>query len=482
MPETEKKPIVLLLLQGWGLNLSWQKNAIIGAKTDNFDKLWREYNHLVIGQSPSSKLRDKRFFYESFFSDSAPRTTAEVINQAFADKSVYQRKGLQDMYAYTVRHNSKVHFIATLSSDDRFNDLDHLFSLIKIAKRNGVYQQYVHLLIDVFPSEEEIIAKIESLQSELSKIGGVEIATISSFKSLYRENSLKETLKNIILAQGKTVQSLKQAFLLKKKQAPGLGSLVVSSHRNAVSDFDAVIFTDYNAEAAQPLSKYFSGLFNFPDIKRPKFLKVSYLIDALAEADATIIPTQVGSSWFSKLYKCNCTILAERKDLDFISSVVSIPKTIKRAELKDIDNSNIEERAAIEKIFSYIMDKVEKKSDDLLIVDLPFIIKSCLSNNFQRTQKTIKIIDSLLPALESCIIKNDGVLILSSFCAMAEEIDISSSSLGQKVNFSTNPLPWIEISNGSKKASQLPLGILDFVNIKHSQSYLKSYIKNYLEG
>lgn len=482
MAETEKKPIVLLLLQGWGLNLSWQKNAIIGAKTDNFDKLWRGYNHLIIGQSPSSKLRDKRFFYESFFSDSAPRTSIEVINQAFADKSVSQRKGLQDMYSYTVRHNSKVHFVTTLSPDDRFSDLTHLSSLIKIAKGNGVYQQYVHLLIDVFPSEEEIIAKIESLQSELSKIGGVEIATISSLEGLCKENSLKETLKNIILAQGKIVQSLKQAFLLKKKQAPGLGSLVVSSHRNTVSDFDAVIFTDYNAEVARPLSKYFSGLFNFPDIKRPKFLRVSYLVDAPAGEDTNIIPTQVSSSWFLKLHECKCTILAEKKDLSFISSVISIPKTVKKAELKNIENSNIEEKVAIQKVFSYIIDKVEKKSDDLLIVDLPFIIKSCLSSNFQRTQKTIKIIDSLLPALESCIIKNDGVLILSSFCGMAEEIDISSSSLGQKVNFSANPLPWIEISNASKKASRLPLSILDFVNIKHNQSYLKSYIKNYLEG
>jgi bisphosphoglycerate-independent phosphoglycerate mutase (AlkP superfamily) len=257
---------------------------------------------------------------------------------------------------------------------------------------------------------------------------------------------------------------------------------VVSSHRNTVSDFDAVIFTDYNAEAARPLSKYFSGLFNFSEIKRPKFLKVSYLVDASAEEDATIIPTQASSSWFSKLHECKCTILAEKKDLNFISSVVSIPKTVKRAELKDIENSDIEEKVAIQKVFSYIIDKVEKKSDDLLIVDLPFIIKSCLSNNFQRTLKTVKIIDGLLPTLESCIIKNDGVLILSSFCAMAEEISVSSSSLGQKISFSTNPLPWIEISNSSKKASQLPLGILDFVNIKHNQSYLKSYIKNYLEG
>jgi len=482
MADNDQKPIVLLLIQGFGLNLSWQKNAIMSAKVDNFTSLWRKYSHLVLGSTNKCQLPNKRFFYESFYADADPRTNKQIVDLAFTKKSITDNKSLQGLYAHTLKHNSKLHFIGILSGDNRFGNIDHLIDLIKISKNNGAYQQYIHLFIDNFSSKSKFLEDFDSLQTKLAKIGSAEIATVSSLDSLYSDDNLREVLSIMLLGKSKKVLSLKQIFSLKEKGADKLGSFMMSNNRALISDFDSVIFFDYDHEGIYPLSKYLDGLFNYSDIRRPKFLKVLYLADApRGQEDKIICRFKSSPSWFSKLAKKRGVILACKDDCDLISSITDISESIRKVELEDIDRSETQEKLFFERILEFVSDKVSKKKDDLVIVDLPFIARACQSRDFIRLEKTIKNIDSLLIGLESCILKNGGILLISSLYGMAEEIMEVSFPFGKRVQFSSNPLPLIEVSNYSKKPGQSDLGILDLMNIKYNQAYLKKIIMHYLD-
>jgi bisphosphoglycerate-independent phosphoglycerate mutase (AlkP superfamily) len=173
-------------------------------------------------------------------------------------------------------------------------------------------------------------------------------------------------------------------------------------------------------------------------------------------------------------------ILANKADCDLISSMTDVPKTIRKVELEDVDRSEAQEKIFLEGIFGFIKDKMKEKKEDLIVVDLPFIADACRSKNFARVEKVVKTIDSLLPDLESCILENGGILLISSLYGMAEEITDVSFPFGERIQFSSNPLPLIEVSNYSKKPIQPCLGILDLMNIKYNQTYLKKIIINYL--
>ncbi len=481
MEDNNQKPIVLLLLQGWGLNLSWQKNAIISAKADNFNNLWKKYSHLVLESSNKSESLNKRCFYEEFYKDTDPKTNSKIIDESFTGKSIHENKTLQGLYAHVLKHNSKLHIIGTISEDNRFGDLDHLINLVKLSKSNGVYQQYIHLFVDNFSSKNKVIEILNGLQAKLLKIGNAQIATISTLNNLYLNDNLAETLNTIISGRGKRVLSFEQMFSAGKKGAEWLGSFIISNSRTMISDFDAVIFFDHNCEAVLPLSKYFFGLFNYPEIRRLKFLKILYLIDAPWDQADKNICSSTSSSWFSRLSKSHGILLANKADCDLISSITNIPQNIRKIELEDVDRSEAQEKIFIAGVFEFIKDRIKKKKDDLIIVDLPFIANVCQGKNFGRVETTVKNLDSLLSGLESCILENGGILLVSSFYGMAEEIVEVSLPFGERTQFSSNPLPLIEVSNYSKKLAQQSLGILDLMNIKYNQSYLKKIIINHLD-
>lgn len=477
MADNDRKPVVLLLMQGWGLNLSWQKNAIISAEASNFEGLWKKYSHLALKSLNKAQVSNKKFFYETFYRDDNPKTNIQIVNQSFADKSIQENELLQGLYSHISKHNSKLHIIGTISENNRFGDIEHLINLVKISKTNGAYQQYIHLFTDKSSSDSKISGMISDLRTKLSRFDNTEISTITALDSLYSTNGLVETLNNIILGRPKTALSFKKILPLKKRTAE-FSNFTATDGRNMISDFDSIIFSDHNCEAILPLSKYFSGLFNYTDTRRPKFLKILYLIDAPFGQTTKAICKNIGSSWFSKLKK-NTAILAGKTDLDLISSMIDIPETTTKIELEEIIDA--EEEFAFKKVIEFVKNRINKKLDDFIIIDLPFITNSCGNQDFTKVEKTIKNLDRLLPSLESCIIDSDGILLISSFYGMAEEIANIALPFGERNQFSSNPLPLIEVSNNSKKFSQSGLGILDLMNLRYDQSYLKKIIINYLD-
>jgi len=480
MFDNNQKPIILLLIQGWGLNLSWRNNAIASSKASNFNNLWRNYSHLILKSSNKNKIFSKKMSYSLFYRDDDFKSNEQITDKFFQNSSIGENKSLQEISDQISKHNSKLHIIYTISENDDYGEIDILLRLIKTSKSNGTYQQYVHLFVESFSSPSKIFDKVELLQNKLSQIGTAGIATITSLKTLYSNGGLIGTLQALVLGKGKRILSLHQAYIQNKNFFDRSCTYIISSDRTMISDFDAVIFFDNAFEPVMPLSRWLSSKADIDGVRRPKYLSVSYLVESPSDKRHDVLCTNYGSSWIDTLENKKITVVASQIDFDFLSSIIDIPSSIEKVSLQDIKTADASTESSLKGLSQYLRDKLKKKKDDLIIVDLPYLFDVCRNGTFSETKKVIQSIDAFLPALESLILEADGVLLISSFFGMAEDVTKVSSVFGERTQLSSNSLPVIEISQNSKKTGQKDLALADLVNLKYGQSDLKQIILNHL--
>jgi hypothetical protein len=195
----------------------------------------------------------------------------------------------------------------------------------------------------------------------------------------------------------------------------------------------------------------------------------------------TIIDHQNSDSWLSQLAEANknVSIVACQKTLQLMPMS---PDSFKIFSLNDPVVSKLSTSGKLKKIAKLIERKLNKKNDDVILIDLPFIVEACENGDFNLIVETVKMVDDFILSLESYILQSDGMLMISSFYGMAERIQTISMPFGQKTAFSKSPLPLIEISNQPKnKKSNAGLKITDLVSVDKDLRYLKELITKNLE-
>jgi 2,3-bisphosphoglycerate-independent phosphoglycerate mutase len=474
-----KKPLILLLLEGWGLNSSWNKNAIASASPVNFDILWQKYNHKVIRPVFKESILDKKQFYKAFYNDGLVKTSAQEITDALTNSKISENQRLGNLIASISQHSSKLHYILTLSQDNLYSDCNHLLTLVKFARRSGIFQQQIHVFIGNFHDQTELANRLNKLAADLASIGNAEISTINPLANLWSREKLNRTLKTIISGIGRKILSPTQLSSLSEGSILS-DSFIMSKNRNFnISDFDGILFTDHYPEAISPLLQYFSDKGSFiAGINKPKYLNVSSLVNNVSVEAGSIVNLSGTSEWLSqfKLASKECLVIADNETLKLISSITEIPSVFTLYPIEKIARSDKLAVDKLKNLLQFVLDRVEKQQEDMILIDLPFIANICQKGIFGDVVEVVKYVDDFLRELVSCIIRVDGTMIISSLYGMAEDQTMISLPYGDWPKYSNNPLPFIHISNNTKNSTPSKLGLMDLISIKNDLSFLKKAI------
>lgn len=150
---TPHKPLVLCILDGWGLNPSPENNAIALAKTPNFDRLWKFCPHTSLradglnvglpeGQFGNSEVGHMNIGAGRVVMQELPR-----ITKACRDGSLDKNPALIDFIAKMQRSEGRVHLMGLLSDGGVHAHQEHILALAKILDRYGV-ETIIHIFTD----------------------------------------------------------------------------------------------------------------------------------------------------------------------------------------------------------------------------------------------------------------------------------------------------------------------------------------------
>ena len=183
-----RKPVMLVILDGWGIRATERGNAVRQAHTPNFDHWMRtcertivhssgEHVGLVPGQMGNSEvghlnLGAGRIVYQDI----------SRIANAIADGTLAQNPILQEGFQYLHRHNKKLHLIGLLGTGGVHSHSDHLYALLDIAKTSGI-NPVLHLITDGRDTPTQ--KGIEFCRTLLDKIEAEQNGRIGSVSGRY---------------------------------------------------------------------------------------------------------------------------------------------------------------------------------------------------------------------------------------------------------------------------------------------------------
>ena len=285
-----QKPVVLIILDGWGLAPPGPGNAITLAKTPNFDKLWAAFPHTQLiasgeavglpkGEDGNSEAGHLNLGAGQIVFQDLPR-----INMAIALGNFEQMEAFKKAFQHTKQNNSTLHLLGLIGSGGVHSNLEHLMALIRLAKKEGVVNLYLHLFTDGRDSPPtSAMIYLTNIQSQLENNGLGKIATICgryfAMDRDYRWERTQKAYELLTEGKGQTTTSIKEAIRDSYQQGKTDEFIepMVLDKNGLIKDNDAVIFFNFRIDRPRQLTKAFV-LPNFEKLE----IKKSYF-DPFAE-------------------------------------------------------------------------------------------------------------------------------------------------------------------------------------------------------
>ena len=191
-----KKPVMLMILDGFGIAPKGDGNAVEAAKKENFDKLVAKYPHselqasgmavgLPDGQMGNSEVGHLNIGAGRIIYQELTRITKEIQDGGF-----FKNESLLYAMSNAKKNNAALHLMGLLSDGGVHSHIDHLKGLLRLAKEQEVQNVYVHCFMDgrdVAPGSG--IEFVKDLESYMAEIGVGQIATLSGrYYAMDRDN------------------------------------------------------------------------------------------------------------------------------------------------------------------------------------------------------------------------------------------------------------------------------------------------------
>ena len=191
-----KKPVMLMILDGFGYNESEYGNAVKGAKTPNMDKLFAENPHTLIGASgmdvglPDGQMGNSEVGHTNIGAGRIVYQELNRITKSAADGDFYENEAFLAATENCKKNGSALHLMGLLSDGGVHSHNTHLYALLTLAKRQGLEKVFVHCFMDgrdVPPSSgADYVAQLEE---KMREIGVGKIATIMGrYYAMDRDN------------------------------------------------------------------------------------------------------------------------------------------------------------------------------------------------------------------------------------------------------------------------------------------------------
>lgn len=177
-----KRPVLLIVMDGWGIGSGGPEDAIAMANTPVFDRLWKEYAHTqllthgpYVGLPSGKDMGGSEVGHLTMGAGLILEQGPTRINKAIADGSFFQSEALQQVMKVAQTDNT-LHLIGLLSDGNIHSHLAHFRALIKHAFEQGIRHLRVHALLDGrdvgIQSAQRYVCELEEDFSYINDHGG----------------------------------------------------------------------------------------------------------------------------------------------------------------------------------------------------------------------------------------------------------------------------------------------------------------------
>ena len=471
-----KKPVVLMVLDGYGLNEKTEGNAIAMANTPVMDKLMAEYpfvkgnaSGLAVGL-PDGQMGNSEVGHMNIGAGRIIYQDLTRITKDIEDGTFFENKVLLQAIENCKKNNSDLHLWGLLSDGGVHSHNSHLYGLLEMAKKNGLENVYVHAFLDgrdTPPASGKDY--VQQLEDKMKEIGVGKIASLSGrYYAMDRDNNwdrVKLAYDSLVTGEGvkatDAVKAVEDSYVNDKTDEFVLPTVITDENGQPlalVKDGDSVIFFNFRPDRAREITRAFCDD-KFTGFERD-FLKLTYV--CFKDYDETI-PNKLVAFEKEEIKNTFGEFLAahgkkqlrlaetekyahvtfffnggvEDPNVDEFRLLVNSPKDVATYDLKP-------EMSAPE----VGMDLVEAiKSDKYDVIVINFANPDMVGHTgvIPAAVKAVERVDSLVGDAVQAVKDVDGVLFICADHGNAEKM-IDYETGAPHTAHTTNPVPFILVN------------------------------------
>ena len=269
-----KKPVVLMILDGYGLNKKQEANAVYEAKTPVMDKLMAECpfvegnaSGLAVGL-PDGQMGNSEVGHLNMGAGRIVYQELTRITKSIADGDFFENEEFLAAVENCKKNNSALHMYGLVSDGGVHSHNTHIYGLLELAKRNGLEKVYVHCFLDGRDtppaSGKDFVA---ALEEKMAEIGVGKVASVMGrYYAMDRDNRwdrVELAYKALTLGEGNKNESATaaiQASYDDGKTDEFVMPTVVTENGapvGLINDNDSIIFFNFRPDRAREITRAF---------------------------------------------------------------------------------------------------------------------------------------------------------------------------------------------------------------------------------
>ena len=470
-----KKPTVLMILDGYGLNEKTEGNAIAMAKTPVMDKLMSEYpcvkgnaSGLAVGL-PDGQMGNSEVGHMNMGAGRIIYQELTKITKAIEDGVFFENKALLAACENAKKNDSALHLMGLVSDGGVHSHIGHIFGLLELAKRQGLEKVYVHCFLDGRDTPPASGKEyVEQLEAKMKEIGVGEVASVSGrYYAMDRDNRwdrVEKAYKALSAGEGETAASATEGiqasydadvtdefvvpFVVTKDGAPVA----------TIKENDSVVFFNFRPDRARELTRAFVDP-DFDGFCRKKQVQdLTYV--CMTQYDATIPHVEIAfppqlitntlGEYLSKLGLHQLRIAETEKYAHvtfFFNGGVEQANPLEDRVLipsPKVATYDLQPEMSAPEVTAQVIKEVASSKYDVIILNFANADMVGHTGVFAAAVKAIETLDGCVQQIVDAVLAAGGQILLTADHGNADEM---LDADGHVVTaHSTNPVPLVHIS------------------------------------
>jgi len=475
----DQRPLVLIVLDGWGVNSRPEGNAVLQAATPNMDKLGASRPTSLISISgldvglPEGQMGNSEVGHMHLGSGRIVYQDLTLIHRAIDDGSFYSNQVLLESVNQMKRAGGRLHLMGLLGDGGVHAHQRHLEAVMELAKREKVEQTYLHLFLDgrdTSPTSGERF--LRELSEKLPSFPGVKIASISGrYYAMDRDKRWDRIEKAYVaLTEGAGPKAPSAMAAIRKSYQADLPDEFViptlmedCSTSGTIREGDAVVFFNFRADRARQLTRVFTQP-EFKEFSRQRRIPLSSFV-TMTEYDGTFqlpvafpprrLVNTLGE--VASRHGISQLRLAETEKYAHVTyffnggeeQEFSLENRILVPSTKEVPTYDLKPEMSAYEITESLLKELSGDSYGLVILNYANSDMVGHSGDFKATLRACEVADECVGKVVRAVLQKKGRVIITSDHGNAEQmIDYETGSV--HTAHTTNPVPLILVDDQLK--------------------------------
>ena len=463
-----KKPVALIIMDGFGESNSTVGNAVKAANTPNLDRIEKTYPTTLIKASgldvglPDGQMGNSEVGHTNIGAGRIVYQDLTRITKSIQDGDFFTNEVLNGAMENAKEHALQI--MGLLSDGGVHSHIDHLKALIKMAKEKGVERVYVHAFTDGRDTDPQSgLSYAKEIEACMAETGVGQFATVNGrYYAMDRDKRwerVEKAYKAMVCGEGETSTSASEAIEESYKKGATdefiVPTVIIKDNQpvGKISDGDSVIFFNFRPDRAREISRAivdteFTG-FERADIK-------TFFV-CLTEYDVTLPNVKIAfgpqslsntlGEYLSKLGKTQLRAAETEKyaHVTFFFGGVEEPNKGEDRELipsPKVATYDLQPEMSAPELLAKVMEKIEEDKYDFIVVNFANPDMVGHTGVMEAAVKAVETVDNCVGKLVDKIVEIGGSAIITADHGNAE-LMVDPETEKVITSHSVNPVPFI---------------------------------------